>query len=132
MDSRDSNSLALGSRGLGFQAAGFAVVGCSSAAALYLFAGSEHWAYQVFEICVVKLYWAFAVVLAAIFDKVRKMFETRAEIRRAMIEEGRAEGRSEGRDEGIASALSVVESADLPDDVRKRLAAQIREINGKG
>ena len=128
MDSRDSNSLALGSRGLGFQAAGFAIVGCLSAAALYLFAGSEHWAYQVFEICVVKLYWAFAIVLAAIFDKVRKMFETRAEIRRAMIEEGRAEG----RDEGIARALSVVEGADLPDDVRKRLAAQIRELNGKG
>ena len=105
MDSREGNSFALGSRGLGFQAAGFAIVGCSSAAALYLFAGSEHWAYQVFEICVVKLYWAFAIVLATMFDKVRKMFETRAEIRRAMIEEGRAEGRSRDAPRGAPRAL---------------------------
>ena len=89
----------LGSRGIGFQAVGFAVVGCVSVAALYGFAGSDHWAYQAFELCVVKLYWAFVAPLAAIFDRVRKMFETRGELRRRMRAEIRAEVEPEVRAE---------------------------------
>ena len=71
-------------RGIGFQAAGFAVVGCASVAILQT--GSESWAYQSFETAATRLYWAFVVPLAALFDWGRKMFETRKAIREAAIE----------------------------------------------
>ena len=71
-------------RGIGFQAAGFAVVGCASVAILQT--GSESWAYQSFETAATRLYWAFVVPLAALFDWGRKMFETREAIRKAAVE----------------------------------------------
>ena len=70
-------------RGIGFQAVGFAVVGCASVAILQAFSESGSWAYQSFETAVVRLYWAFVVPLAALFDWGRRMFETRQEIRKA-------------------------------------------------
>ena len=70
-------------RGIGFQAVGFAVVGCASVAILQI--GSESWAYQSFETAATRLYWAFVVPLAALFDWGRKMFETRKAIRDAVF-----------------------------------------------
>ena len=106
------NRVNLGSRGIGFQAVGFAAVGGLSVALLYGFAGSDHWMYQAFELCVVKLYWAFVAPLAAIFDGVRKVFETRGELRRRMREEVELEFRdakrairAEARAEALAEAL---------------------------
>ena len=93
------NRVNLGSRGIGFQAVGFAAVGGLSVAALYGFAGSDHWMYQAFELCVTKLYWAFVAPLAAIFDGVRKVFETRGELLERMREKARA-GRARGRAHG--------------------------------
>ena len=99
---------------MGFQAVGFAIVGCAGTIIYHTFTGSDHWGYQLFEVAVSKFYWAFAVTLAAIFDWVRKMFETVQEIRRAArqrivakarakgLEEGIAEGRAKGLEEGIA------------------------------
>ena len=124
-------------RGLTFQAVGFAIVGCAGTIIYHAFAGSDHWAYQLFEVAVSKFYWAFAVTLAAIFDWVRKMFETRAEIRRAArqrviakarakgLKEGRAEGIAEGRAEGIAEAMrraqSRMEREGFPPDTIDRI-----------
>jgi hypothetical protein len=73
-------------RGIGFQALGFAVVGCASVAILQLWSESGSWAYQSFETAVSRLYWAFVVPLAALFDWGRRMFETREEIRKAAVE----------------------------------------------
>ncbi len=73
-------------RGIGFQALGFAVVGCASVAILQLWSESGSWAYQSFETAVSRLYWAFVVPLAALFDWGRRMFETRQEIRKAAVE----------------------------------------------
>ena len=73
-------------RGIGFQALGFAVVGCASVAILQLWSESGSWAYQSFETAVSRLYWAFVVPLAAVFDWGRRMFETREEIRKAAVE----------------------------------------------
>ena len=70
-------------RGMGWQALGFAVVGCASVAILQLWSESGSWAYESFETAVARLYWAFVVPLAALFDWGRKMFETRQEIREA-------------------------------------------------
>ena len=126
MEEEQSRAPALASRGLGFQAVGFAVVGGGGAIIYHTFAGSDHWVYQLFAVAVDKFYWAFAVTLAAIFDWVRKMFETVQEIRRAArqriiekarakglkegIAEGRAEGIAEGRAEGIAEGMRRVQS----------------------
>ena len=135
-----NNQVNMGSRGIGFQAVGFAVVGCVSVAALYGFAGSDHWAYQTFELCVVKLYWAFVAPLAAIFDRVRKMFETRGELRRRMREEikrefraeaeraeaVRAEGRAEGRAEAERAVRERMERAGLSQDVIERIMSDER------
>ena len=123
-------------RGLTFQAVGFAIVGCAGTIIYHAFAGSDHWAYQLFEVAVSKFYWAFAVTLAAIFDWVRKMFETRAEIRRAarqrIIAKARAQGLKEGRaeaakarEEGISEAMlhvqSRMEREGLPPDTIDRI-----------
>ena len=107
------NRVNLGSRGIGFQAVGFAAVGGLSVALLYGFAGSDHWAYQAFELCVVKLYWAFVAPLAAIFDGVRKVFETRGELRRRMREEERA-----GAERAVRERM---ERAGLSRDVIERI-----------
>ena len=74
-------------RGFWVQALGFAFVGCASVAILQFFADSSaSWAYQSFETAVSRLYWAFVVPLAALFDWGRRMFETRKAIREAAIE----------------------------------------------
>ena len=70
-------------RGIGFQAVGFAVVGCAGVAILQVFSESSSWAYESFETAVVRLYWVFVVPLAALFDWGRRMFETREEVRKA-------------------------------------------------
>ena len=72
-------------RGIGFQAFGFAVVGCASLAILQFGSESGSWAYQSFETAATRLYWAFVVPLAALFDWGRKMFETRKAIREAAL-----------------------------------------------
>ena len=73
-------------RGIGWQALGFAVVGCAGVATLELWPESGSWVYQSFETAVTRLYWAFVVPLAALFDWGRRMFETRQEIRKAAVE----------------------------------------------
>ena len=122
-------------RGIGFQAAGFAVVLLVSTTILRVFQGSEFWLYQWFEIAVTGTYWAAVAPLAALFDWMRKMFERGKAIREAKKaqllakerrkgrEEGREEGRDEGREEGRVEAIErvkgVLESRGiaLPPDV---------------
>ena len=99
-------------RGIGFQAAGFALVWFVSTTILELFDGSNLWLYQWFERATVDIYWASLVPLAALFDWMRKMFERGKAIREAKkaeiqekarlkgLREGRQEGRREGRREG--------------------------------
>ena len=94
-------SRGLGDRGIGWQAAGFALVALSSVAVLEVFSGSDYWLFEAFRTAVVQLYWALVVPLGALFDWGRKMFETGKAIREAKLREIRDEGRQEGRQEGI-------------------------------
>ena len=82
----DHIQLGSSERGIEFQAVGFAIVGCASVAILQICSESSSWAYQSFETSVSRLYWAFVVPLAALFDWGRRMFETRKAIREAAIE----------------------------------------------
>ena len=61
------------------------------------FSGSDYWLYQWFEMAVTRLYWAFVVPLAALFDWGRIMFAkgkavreaTKAKMREKVLEEER-------------------------------------------
>ena len=112
MRPQDGSQPDLRNRGIAFQAVGFAAVLIVSAAILFKFAGSDHWAFRIFEICVTKLYWALAIALAVVFDKVREMFETRGEIRRRIFEEGRTRERRDirGNMERAGLPLDVIDS----------------------
>ena len=107
-------------RGIGWQALGFAVVGCAGVAILEVWSESGSWVYQSFETAVTRLYWAFVVPLAALFDWGRRMFETRQEIRKAAVEkEVRKRLKKElkkGVEEAVREAL---------EDERRRLRERI-------
>ena len=96
----------LSERGIWWQVGGFTLTGCLCVAILAEFAGSEARAYLYFEIAVTKVYWAFVIPLAGLFDGVRKLFEKRsairAKIRQQGVEEGLRQGAA-GREPGSAS-----------------------------
>lgn len=104
-------------RGIGWQALGFAVVGCVGVATLELWSESGSWMYQSFETAVTRLYWAFVVPLAALFDWGRRMFETRQEIRKAAVEK-------EVRKRLKKELKKVV------DEDRKRIMAALEQYKG--
>ena len=128
-------SRGLGDRGIGWQAAGFALVALGSVVILELFAGSDFWLYEAFRTAVVQIYWALVVPLGALFDWGRKMFETGKAIREAKLrqirdegrQEGKQEGRQEGRQEGHRERIELVRMAleeagvSLPPDVAERV-----------
>ena len=95
------NELGLSDRGVGVQATGFAVVGCVSVVALQLFSDSDHLLYQWFEMAVTRLYWAFVVPLAALFDWGRIMFARGKAIREAKKAEILAKATQQARQETI-------------------------------
>ena len=113
----------LGDRGIGWQAAGFALVALASVVILEVYSGSRFWLYEVFRTAVVQMYWAMVVPLGALFDWGRKMFETGKAIREAKLRQIRDEGRQEGRRETVELFRTVLEESgvSLPPDVAARL-----------
>ena len=97
--------LGLSDRGVGVQAAGFAVVGCVSVAILQLFSGSDNLPYLWFEMAATRLYWAFVVPLAALFDWGRTMFAKGKAIREAKKEEILAKATQEGLEQGMQQGM---------------------------
>ena len=109
----------LGDRGIGWQAAGFALVALSSVAVLEVFSGSDHWLFEAFRTAVVQLYWALVVPLGALFDWGRKMFETGKAIREAKLRQIRDEGRQEGIE--LLRRRLEESGVSVPQDVLERL-----------
>jgi hypothetical protein len=95
-DPRTQGTLA--DRGVGWQAAGFTLTGIACVVILQEFEGSSSWPYEWFEAASVRLYWAFLVPLAALFDGGRKLFEKGKAIREAKKAEIREKGRREGEE----------------------------------
>ena len=87
----------LSERGIWWQVGGFTLTGCLCVAILAEFAGSEARAYLYFEIAVTKVYWAFVIPLAGLFDGVRKLFEKRSAIRAKIRQQGVDQGRRQER-----------------------------------
>lgn len=103
---------------MGWQALGFAVVGCAGVVILELWSESGYWVYQSFETAATRLYWAFVVPLAALFDWGRRMFETRQEIRKA--------ARKKAIRKAVKKALKKAVREALEDErrrLRERIAA---------
>ena len=115
------DELGLSDRGVGVQAAGFAVVGCVSVAALQLFSGSDHLLYQWFEMTATQLYWAFVVPLAALFDWGRIMFAKGKAIREAKKAEILAKATQQGLTQGIQQGIQQGAKEE-----RKRNNAKVR------
>ena len=103
-------------RGIGWQALGFAVVGCAGVAILELWSESGSWVYQSFETAAIRLYWAFVVPLAALFDWGPRMFD------------------ASGDQEGFAVERSIRNSVEKAvkkaiEDERRRLRERIATWN---
>ena len=111
-------------RGIGWQALGFAVVGCAGVAILELWSESGSWVYESFETAVTRLYWAFVVPLAALFDWGRRMFETRQEIRKAAREKAIRKAVEKERKEFKKELDKVV------DEDRRRIMAALEQYKG--
>ncbi len=116
----------LSNRGIWWQIIGFTLVGFLSLGILEGFDGSSFWAYRYFETAATKLYWAFVIPLAGLFDEVRKMFETRAEIRRVARERALAKERDKGRREERQKYNSRVDEALQRFQVSEELANFLR------
>ena len=105
---------------------GFTLVAVTSVAILAEFDGSNGRAFLYFEIAVTKLYWAFVIPLAGLFDGVRKMFEKmsdiRAKRRQRWLDEGRREERERMREAmqrlGVALPQEAVDYLDGKSDDR--------------
>lgn len=114
---RDSQSQvpeALVNRGVGWQAAGFALTGIACLVILRTFDGTNFWLYQWFETLTVDLYWSTIVPLAFLFDWWRKMFESAKAIREAKKAEIREKALREGEErerERIRKELQELEAA---------------------
>ena len=109
-------------RGIGWQALGFAVVGCAGVAILELWPDSGSWVYQSFETAVIRLYWAFVVPLAALFDWGRRMFETRQEIRKAAREKAIRKAVDKAIKDKLRQISKRAETLNIsPEDIKKLL-----------
>ena len=112
-------------RGIGWQALGFAVVGCAGVAILELWSESGSWVYQSFETAVTRLYWAFVVPLAALFDWGRRMFETRQEIRKAAFEKAVKKAVEKALEDKVRRISERAEALNIPrEDVKKLLEVE--------
>ena len=108
-NTRRADGQGLSDRGIAVQAWGFAIVGCASVAALRLFSGSDYALYEWFDTAATRLYWAFVVPLAALFDWGRTMFAKGKAIREAkkaeILAKATQEARQKAREEAWEEAL---------------------------
>ncbi len=87
-------------RGVVWQGVGFALIGAASLPVLWVYSEADHWSIGVYRLAVTQLSWAFVVAIALTIEGVRKMFETRTEIRRAARERAIAKAREKGERTG--------------------------------
>ena len=89
-------------RGIVWQASGFAIIGAISVTLISISVYSEldHWSVYAYRLAVTQMSWAFALAIATTIERIRKMFETRTEIRRQAREKAIAKAEMRGRKEG--------------------------------
>ena len=121
-NTRRADGQGLSDRGIAVQAWGFAIVGCVSVAVLRLFSGSDYAPYEWFDTAATRLYWAFVVPLAALFDWGRTMFAKGKAIREAKKAEILAKATQEARQKARKQAIR---------ETAKRSNANLRSLAEK-
>ena len=126
----ESVTSTLEERGIVWQGVGFAAIGAISVPLLWIYSEADHWSIGVYRLALTQLNWAFALAIALVIEGVRRMFETRTEIRRAArakaiekaIKKDRDEATTRLREEldnrGVENADEVVERVYGPDNGR--------------
>ena len=117
----------LASRGIAWQAIGFAIVGIAIITIKHVYSGSDAWQYRLFIFGVTNVYWAFALIIAYAIDRSRKLFETKAQIRAEALQKSFDKGRQEEK-ERIESLL-VKHRSEIPPDLFDELTKSVK--NGK-
>ena len=101
----------LDERGIFWHVAVFLVIGVAATVVIALYSGSDALAYRLLEIAVTRLNWAIAPSIAYTVERIREVFRTNAEIRKAarqhVREEGVIEGLSKGREEGMEAGIKI-------------------------
>ena len=97
-------------RGAIWQAAGFAAVGTTSVAALWVYSDSDHWIVGTYRLAATQINWAYFGIIALSIEGVRIVFEKATEIRRRYSEKADAKAMEKGRAEGEREALARVRS----------------------
>ena len=125
-------------RGVTWQAVGFALIGIVSVPVLWIYSGADHWTIGFYRIAVTQLHWAFAIAIALTIERIRKMFETKTEIRRAArqklideaIERGIEQGSIQGEHRATERMMSILDrhGVQLPPEAE----AEIRKNGNNG
>ena len=110
-------------RGIVWQGVSLAAIGIISAPLLWIYSDSNHWSIGIYRIATTQLNWMFVVALAVIIERIRKMFETRTEIRRRVSEKLDAEAEARGMKKGIEQG---VEQNRMETEKRMRMAFKKR------
>ena len=79
----ESATSTLEERGIVWQGIGFAAIGAISVPLLWIYSEADHWSIGAYRLALTQLNWAFALAIALVIEGVRRLFETRTEIRRA-------------------------------------------------
>ena len=125
----------LASRGIAWQAIGFAIVGIAIITIKHVYSGSDAWQYELFVFGVGNVYWAFALIIAYAIDRSRKLFETKAQIRAEALQKSFNKGQKEGQKEGRKEEKERIESllvkyrSEIPPDLFDELTKSVK--NGR-
>ncbi len=106
-------------RGIVWQGIGFAMIGAISLPLLWIYSEADHWSIGVYRLAVTQLSWAFALAIAIVIEGIRRMFETRTEIRRAARAKAIAKARQKERraiEKRLRSAYEK-RGMDVPTDI---------------
>ena len=106
-------------RGIVWQGVGLATIGAISLPLQWIYSEVDHWSIGVYRLAATQISWAFALAIAIVIDGVRRMFETRTEIRRAARSKAIAMARQKERraiEKRLRSAYEK-RGMDVPTDI---------------
>ena len=100
-------------RGVAWQAVTFALIGAVTLTALSVYSDSQHWTINTHRLAATQLHWAFIPIIVFSVERIRKMFETKTEIRKAArakaIAKAREEGVRIGEERGVRMGEGIAE-----------------------
>ena len=110
-------------RGVIWQAVGFALIGAGSLLMLSVYSEADHKSIGVLRLAVTQLHWAFVVAIALVIEGVRRMFETKTEIRKAARRKAIEKAERRGAQLVLDRTKLILreEGIELPPEVEDRL-----------